>query len=158
MGWTVDVEFRRSKIHGMGAFARRPIAKGTKVWKFDKSMQVCGEAELSALPPELLAFALHGGYLHHPSGKFVWYQDGMQFVNHASGDASNIGITQWTPLRKDNCTALRDIAAGEELLEDYSFWSIASLSPDHWLLGLYRDFCPQHFNFLMGLEKLRDAA
>lgn len=158
MGWTVDVEFRPSTIHGMGAFARSRIAKGTKVWVFDPSMKVCGLPELAALTPDRLAFALHGGYLHHPSGRFVWYEDGMQFVNHASGAAANIGITEWTPLEEDNCTALRDIEPGEELLEDYAFWSIFSLDPNHWLRKLYRDFCPGHHAFLSSLEDARRAA
>lgn len=158
MGWTVNVEFRPSSIHGTGAFARERIAKGTKVWVFDPGMKVCGLPELAALTPERLAFALHGGYLHHPSGRFVWYEDGMQFVNHADAPLANIGITEWTPLEQDNCTALRDIEAGEELLEDYAFWSIFSLDSEHWLRRLYRDFCPGHHAFLMSLDAKRRAA
>lgn len=159
MGWNVDVEFRSSPLHGTGAFARCDIAAGTKVWQFDTSMNVGGLVELAALPPKMLAFALHGGYLHHPSGKFVWYADGMHLVNHASGAGANIGITEWTPLEEDNCTALRDIAAGEELLEDYAFWSVLSLDPEHWLPKLYRDFCPEHYAFLTQIsEAARRAA
>jgi SET domain-containing protein len=158
MGWNVDVEFRPSTIHGTGAFAKQKIKAGTKVWSFDKSMQVCDLPKLAALTPERLAFALHGGYLHHPSGKFIWYDDGMQFVNHAFGNDSNIGITEWTPLEEDNCTALRDIEAGEELLEDYSFWSITQLPREHWLCKLYADFCPHHYDFLMSLSRVRVAA
>jgi hypothetical protein len=158
MGWIVDVDFRKSPIHGMGAFARTRIPAGTKVWVFDHSMKVCGLPELAALTPEKLEFALHGGYLHHPSGRFVWYDDGMQFVNHADSPYANIGITEWTPLQEDNCTALRDIEPGEELLEDYSFWSIFSLDHEHWLRKLYRDFCPGHYAFLSSLEQRRRAA
>ncbi|CAN5602503.1 hypothetical protein BH23PSE1_BH23PSE1_09360 [soil metagenome] len=158
MGWNVAVDFKASPIHGSGAFAREAVAAGTKVWSFDDTMQVCGLADLATLEPQKLHFALHGGYLHHPSGKFVWYDDGMQFVNHAPGSQSNIGITEWTPLREDNCTALRDIAPGEELLEDYAFWSISELHPEHWLRKLYRDFCPGHYHFLMGLSRQRVAA
>lgn len=158
MGWNVEVEFRPSPLHGTGAFARTDIAAGTKVWTFDEEMQVCGLPELAALPPATLAFALHGGYLHYPSGKFVWYADGMHFVNHAPAGVANIGITEWTPLEEDNCTALRDIAAGEELLEDYSFWSVLSLDPDHWLPKLYRDFCPGHYAFLQSLARNRRVA
>lgn len=158
MGWTVTVDFRPSPIHGMGAFARERICAGTKVWVFDESMHVCRLPDLAALTPERLAFALHGGYFHHPSGRFVWYEDGMQYVNHAEGAAANIGITQWTPLAEDNCTALRDIEPGEELLEDYGFWSIFQLAPNHWLHGIYRDFCPKHYAFLADIEERRRAA
>jgi uncharacterized protein len=158
MGWIVDVDFRKSPIHGTGAFARTRIPAGTKVWVFDDSMKVCGLPELAALTPSELEFALHGGYLHHPSGRFVWYDDGMHFVNHADSPYANIGISEWTPLREDNCTAMRDIEPGEELLEDYSFWSIFSLNREHWLRKLYRDFCPSHYAFLSSLEERRRAA
>lgn len=155
MGWNVDVDFKPSALQGTGTFARTPIKAGTKVWSFDETMQVCGLTELAALPPETLKFALHGGYLHEPSDRFVWYADGMHLVNHGFGNDANIGITEWTSLEDDNCTALRDIAAGEELLEDYTFWSGKSLDLDHWLTKLYLDFHPAHFDFLREMEELR---
>lgn len=158
MGWEVKVAFRPSATHGMGVFAQEPIRAGTKVWVFDETMHVCGLPELAALTPDRLAFALHGGYLHHPSGRFVWYEDGMEYVNHAEGAGANIGITEWTPLEKDNCTALRDIAPGEELLEDYGFWSIFQLPEEHWLHGIYQDFCPHHYAFLASVGRRRRAA
>ncbi len=158
MGWNVDVEFKPSGTHGMGAFARQDVAAGTKVWTFDSGMKVGGRQELVALSREELHFALHGGYLHHPSGRFVWYDDGMQYVNHADFPHANIGITEWTALTDDNCTALRDIAAGEELLEDYQFWSVLTLGRDHWLTKLYQDFCPGHYDFLIEIQKRREAA
>jgi hypothetical protein len=79
-------------------------------------------------------------------------------VNHAPAGVANIGITEWTPLEEDNCTALRDIAAGEELTEDYAFWSVLSLDPEHWLPKLYRDFCPDHYAFLQSLSRQRKVA
>lgn len=158
MGWTVNVGFRRSRVHGTGAFALEPIRKGTKVWSVDPTMNFMGPAELGGLPRDELRFALHGGYLHLPSQKFVYYADGMEYVNHADGERANIGITEWTPLMEDNCTALRDIDAGEELLEDYTFWSILQLRQDHWLIDLYHDFCPDHFAFLAEIERRRQAA
>lgn len=158
MGWNVDVEFKPSGTHGMGAFARQDIAAGSKLWVFDSSMKVGEYQALAALPRDELRFALHGGYLHHPSGKFVWYKDGMEYVNHADSPRANIGISEWTPLHEDNCTALRDIAAGEELLEDYKFWSVLSLERDHWLRRLYTEFCPEHYDFLIEIEKRREAA
>lgn len=158
MGWRAKVTFGESRLHGTGVFAAEPIRKGTKVWVVARTMKICGPAQLGALPPEELQFALHGGYLHFPSQKFVYYDDGMEYVNHADGSAANIGITEWTPLLEDNCTALRDIAPGEELLEDYTFWSVLHLHRDHWLVDLYRDFCPEHYMFLASLEERRATA
>ena len=155
MTWLAKVEFRESFVHGMGAFAVEPIRKGTKVWAVDPTMKFVGPADLRRLPANELEFALHGGYLHLPSQTFVYYDDGMEYVNHAYGYVSNIGIREWTPLMEDNCTALRDIEAGEELLEDYSFWSILHLYRRHWLIDLYRDFCPEHYSFLLEIEQRR---
>lgn len=159
MTWNVDVQFKRSSIHGTGVYANQLIPAETKVWTFDKSMNVCECDDLSALSIEKLQFALHGGYFHQPSGKFIWYEDGMQYVNHADTPSANIGIREWTALQDDNCTALRDIAPGEELLEDYSFWSIFSLDQDHWLRLIYEEFCPGHYAFLQDLHfQTRKAA
>lgn len=160
MSWLTKVAFGESSIHGIGVFALEPIKRGTKVWTVDPSMKFMKRAELAALPADELRFALHGGYLHFPSQRFVYYDDGMEYVNHAEGRAANIGILEWTPLMEDNCTALRDIRAGEELLEDYTFWSTLQLQSDHWLVNLYRDFCPDHFAFLrnLGHSRLRKTA
>lgn len=155
MTWLANVEFRDSSVHGMGAFAREPIRKGTKVWTVDPTMKFVGPADLRKLPPEEIRFALHGGYLHQPSQTFVYYADGMEYVNHAARHAANIGILEWTPLMEDNCTALRDIEAGEELFEDYSFWSIMQVRKRHWLIDLYKDFCPEHYSFLLEIEQER---
>lgn len=155
MTWVAKVEFRKSSVHGMGVFALEPIRKGTKVWTVDPTMKFVGPADLRKLPPSEINFALHGGYLHQPSQTFVYYDDGMEYVNHAAGSLSNIGILEWTPLMEDNCTALRDIDVGDELLEDYSFWSIMQVRKRHWLIDLYRDCCPEHYSFLLSIEQGR---
>ena len=154
MGWNAKVDFKESRIHGRGVFAAEDITEGTKVWTIDDSMYVFNEAdELLRLPKNLLRDILYAGYLHHTSDKFVSYGDGMQWVNHAFGDSANIGLKKRTPLAEDNCTALRDIQAGEELLEDYTFWSVYQNEPGHWLPQIYAEYCPSHFRFLLSLEK-----
>lgn len=156
MGWLKKVTFKPSSIHGTGAFAGEFIERGEKVWCFDDSMHVCGPAELGGLDPETLEFALHGGYYHEPARKFVWYEDGMQYVNHADPPIANIGITEWTPLEQDHCKALRDIEPGEELLEDYEFWSVVNLPANHWLHHFYMDFCLSHYDFLAFIHSRRN--
>lgn len=158
MGWQVDVDFRSSSIHGIGVFARRPIPAGTRIWQVDDGMHVCTPQALAELDPAVLKFALHGGYLHKPAGKFLWYNDGMQFMNHQATPLANVGLGKWPPLAEDHCIALRDIAAGEELKEDYTFWSDEGFRQGHWLYELYRDFCPEHFAFLAEIELRREAA
>jgi SET domain-containing protein len=158
MGWIADVEFRKSPIHGMGIFAKTRIPAGARIWEFDDSMQASRLPDLAALSPEELEYALLAGYLHQPSGRFIWYKDGMQYMNHADSPHANIGLNEWLPLQEDHCIALRDIEAGEELMEDYSFWSVCSLDQEHWLPKLYRDFCYDHYSFLTSLERRRRAA
>ena len=159
MGWHVDVEFRNSPVHGTGVFARRPIAAGTKVWQFDPTMHVCDARTLGNLAPADLRYALLAGYLHVPTGQFLWYEDGMQFLNHAATPVANVGLWTWPPLiQDDHCVALRDIAAGEELSEDYTFCLDGGLAPDHWMRAHYLAHCPEHYAFLLGLREFEVAA
>lgn len=157
MGWKVDVKFKHSGIHGTGVFAAEDIPAGTRVWEFDTSMKLCDAEAMPRLSPETITFALWGGYLHKPSGMFLWYDDGMNFLNHGSGAAANVGLDYWPKLTQDHVVALRDIRAGEELREDYGFCLDGGLAPDHWLRPLYLEHCPVHYAFLLRLVLGEDA-
>lgn len=158
MGWKVDVDFKKSPIHGTGVFARRLIRAGTRIWEFDDGMIVSDSDALAKLGRKQIRYALHGGYLHKPSDRLLWYTDGMQYMNHATAPTANIGLGMWPPLAEDHTIALRDIEPGEELLEDYGFWADGGLSPDHWLYPFYRLYCPEHLEFLASLNPIREAA
>ena len=56
--------------------------------------------------------------------------------------AGEIGLGDLAAAPHDHTVALRDIAAGEELFEDYTFWSDGGLAPDHWLYGSTRRTAP----------------
>lgn len=140
----------------MGTFALEPIRKGTKVWIVDPTMKFLEPADLYSLPPNERRTVIYGGYPHLPSETFVYFKDGMEYVNHADPQAANIGVHEWPPLLEDNCTALRDIDAGEELLEDYAFWSVVQLRHNHWLVKLYRENCPAAYKFLLEIEGRRE--
>jgi hypothetical protein len=159
MSWEVPIEIARSPIHGTGVFAKTWIPKGTRVWKFDWSMQICSSPnDFELYDNEALDKALLGGFFHEPSGNFVWYRDGMDFVNHADTPFANIAAKGWTDLEEDANYATRDIEPGEELFEDYSFWNIFNLAPNHWLRRMYLQHCPQHYYFLQSLSEVRRAA
>ncbi|MEM0988044.1 MAG: SET domain-containing protein [Pseudomonadota bacterium] len=158
MTWEVPVEVTESPIHGMGVFAKEAIKAGTKVWSFDRSMYCCEPEELHLYDDENRRKALLGGYLHIPTEKFIWYEDGMQYVNHAEGMAANIGTPEWLPLDQDCCVATRDIQPGEEFFEDYGFWTIFNLPQNHWLRLMYLQDCPQHYFFMQSLADVRRAA
>jgi hypothetical protein len=142
----------------MGVFATQKIPAGTRIWEYDRSMRVFDSKSLSALAPRQIHRVLHGGYLHRPSDQLLWYTDGMEYMNHAPTPAANIGLGYWPSLREDHTIALRDIAPGEELFEDYGFWSDAGLHPSHWLHPFYLKFCPGHYTFLSSLTQLPAAA
>ncbi len=101
-----------SAIHGLGLFAAVPIVEGTIVWRYnvliDRTIWV-GEA--ATLPPVVRTFLER--YAYRRGDRLVLCGDDGRFVNHAD-----------TP----NCieafggcsVAARDIAADEEITEDYS--------------------------------------
>jgi SET domain-containing protein len=158
LSWLVDVEFRESAVHGMGVYARKPIAAGTRLWRVDAATRISGREALAGLSLDRLAYALHGGYYHRGADALVWYEDGMQYMNHAPGALANAGLTFWPPVEDDHTVALRDIAAGEELFEDYGFWADSGVARGHWLEPFYRAACPGHLAFLRGLEREPVAA
>lgn len=156
MSWKVDVKVANSTVSGLGVFAAEAIKAGSIVWSVDRSMHFDRFADLLKLPAKTLSYALYAGYYHMPSGRFVWYEDGSQYINHA--DRPNIGIQQWTKLEDDHCMALRDIKEGEELFEDYRFWSVFNLYDDHWVRALSELYSPGHYEFLKSITLERDAA
>lgn len=157
MGWNVKVAFGYSAVHGTGVFAAERIPAGTRVWQFDHSMHVCTPRALARLDGDTIARALWAGYLHKPSGQFLWYSDGMQFMNHGDGGAANVGLRYWPSLEDDHVLALRDIEAGEELREDYRMCLEGGLGLTHWMRPLYLAHCPGHYNFLLGLFRADEA-
>lgn len=151
MAWNVDVAFRDSELHGMGVFAKEAIPRGTKIWNYDETMHLETKKSMGRLDGKVISYALKAGYLHEPSGKFLWYTDGMQYMNHASGRQANVGLHYWPDLEDDHIIALRDIAPGEELREDYAGCLTGGLGPQHWLKPLYLAFGRDHYEFLLGL-------
>jgi hypothetical protein len=158
LGWNVNVEVKCSAVHGSGVFAAERIPAGTKVWQFDASMHVCTPAALAGMEPSTIAEALCAGYVHEPSGLFLWYRDGMEYMNHGDGPIANVGLYYWPKLPDDHIVALRDIEPGEELREDYRNCLRAGLAPDHWLAPFYRVYSPGHYRFLLGLFELEEQS
>jgi len=101
-----------SPIHGRGLFAREPIAKGEVVaitggYVFD--LVALGEVETRVGPAEIpVAEGLFIGPIAESER-----EGGMIFTNHSCDP--NIGIEGQIVF-----TALRDIAAGEELTHDWA--------------------------------------
>lgn len=102
-----------SGIHGMGLFAGEPIAKGAVVWGFDPPVdQRFKPEQLRDMSGEMKLFLSR--YAYSDRGTLVLCGDHARFMNHSpEANCGNDSTRQYT-------LALRDIAQGEELTDNYS--------------------------------------
>ncbi len=111
----IATELRPSSIHGLGVFARQPVAAGEIISRFRPPWDVQFTTELvSTLSPTEQAYLRHFAYRSPFSGLYILTGDNDRFMNH--GADPNVGMN---PDGSLTCIALRAIAAGEELLCDY---------------------------------------
>lgn len=113
----VPVRVDRSSIHGLGAFAVHPIARGTAVWRFTPGFDLELDPEaLDALPEHARDTLLHYGYIDPRLGRFILCCDDARFLNHS--DAPNL-VSDFATDEHGVDRAARDIEPGEELTVDY---------------------------------------
>ena len=102
-----------SSVHGVGLFAAEPIPKATVIWRFDERIdRRFTKKEREDLPELTRTFLARFSYPETP-GSDVYLLDGdhARFMNHS--DVPNTDC-------ETDTIALRDIAAGEELLCNYN--------------------------------------
>ena len=103
----------RSNIHGMGVFTAEPLKAGTQIWIFDPLIdQEITPAQLAMLPDAARKLALARSFTTD-DGKTILSRDNGVFLNHAEGPNTSGGAKE--------SVAVRDIAVGEELTEDYRY-------------------------------------
>ena len=118
-------ELKDSPIAGLGLFATAPIARGALLWKYDAtSVREYDEAAFKAriaplAPEEALELCEH---VFGWEGKVCEILDDGKFWDHAKGDRQNTGNHPDGDAHGDGLSsyALRDIAVGEELTDDYA--------------------------------------
>lgn len=111
----VDTYVAPSQIEGVGVFAAEPIPAGTLVWRlepdFDRLIPV---EQYEAAEPRMRAFLDRYAYPSPDRPGFIVYEvDNGRFMNHSqtpNTDFSDAG----------GATAIRDIAAGEEITCNYA--------------------------------------
>ncbi len=104
-----------SPLHGLGVFAKKPIAKGQMVSRFLPPFDLHFAPEmLACVNAQERSYLKNYAYLSRFDGVYILPGDNDRFMNHS--ETPNVGMN---PDGSCNCLALRDIAAGEELLCDY---------------------------------------
>jgi uncharacterized protein len=107
-----DTELRPAgEAIGLGVFATRPIPRGTIVWVLDELDQRFQPERMRALPAVYTQLLDRYGYLN-ARGEWVLCWDLARWVNHACD--ANVLSSGW-----EVDIAIRDIAAGEEITNDY---------------------------------------
>jgi SET domain-containing protein len=130
----VEYDLRESKIAGLGLFAKARIPKGTLLWKYsEKSVREFSNAEevratLKTRTHDEVIFFLEHAYCW--DDKVNEILDDGRYWNHSK--SPNTGSL---PEDEDSSFALRDIEAGEELLDDYS---------KHDMFDWYEAICKEH--------------
>ena len=101
-----------SKIAGNGLFAKEEIKRGAVVYKrHEHSYKIIPHDDAEKLPDEVQKFLRHRATLRE-GGWYISWDDG-QFINHS--DNPNLIYDH-----NGNVVAARDIAAGDELTENYT--------------------------------------
>ncbi len=114
---TPPIVVRRSRIQGRGVFATRDIAKGDRIVEYTGARMTHDEADAQC--PDDEASERHHTFLFAVDDEIVI--DGGQggndsrFINHSCEPNCEVEIVR----RRVFVVALRDIAAGEEILYDY---------------------------------------
>ena len=103
---------------GVGVFATKDLPRGTLVWARDALDQVVTEGQRRAYPAagrELLQRYVY----RDDSGALILCWDNARFMNHACEPKSLV-----TPFGFS--IIVRDVAAGEEITEDYATYHLAA--------------------------------
>lgn len=124
-GWRGElVEVRPSPLHGLGVFAVTDIAAGTRWWSthLDETIRISRsqfaalvESASSPASDALMAGIQEYSIYLKAHEVMVLIPNNGRYVNHSSSPNSMAGV-DGTLLYS---VALRDIAAGEEITEDY---------------------------------------
>ena len=110
-----EVRFINSQI-GNGIFATHPIPKGTVVWVQDRFDRQFTEDEVRALEP-VYQEILEKYCFRNNQGHWIFCWDNTRFINHSFRPTCIA-----TPYQFE--IAVVDIAAGQEITNDYGFFNI----------------------------------
>jgi len=118
----IKTKLEISKIHGIGLFADEFVPMGKKVWEYTNWFDISlTKDQINKLSEAAKEQFLNYAYLSKETKKYVLCSDDARFFNH--DDKPNVSCV--VPIGADfedalECFALRDIAKGEELTNNYA--------------------------------------
>ena len=111
----VNTSVGPSAIQGVGLFAAEPIHSGTVIARWDPSfLWSCTEEQLQFFPGITRTFIEKYGW--RAFGRWQLSVDNSRFLNHSADPNTSVTASADCPFVM---TAIRDIALGEEITEDY---------------------------------------
>lgn len=111
--WFADgLEIRPSIIHGQGLYATRPFRRGSDIFRLGGCLFHISERRTAVVMASTTTPLSEQVLLAEPA---LGSKDYSDYLNHACGP--NIGFRDAISI-----FAIKDIAAGEELVIDYAFW------------------------------------
>ena len=110
---------------GWGVFAIRPIPRGTIIWALDPLDQKFLPEQVAALPPGSQAMIDKYSYIDGRGRHILCWDHGRYFNHSCAANCLSLGY--------DFELAVRDIAVGEELTDDYG--TLNPLTPFSCLCG-----------------------
>jgi SET domain-containing protein len=154
-------EIKYSPISGRGIFAAEDIPKGAIWWTFNDNGKSVPCMNSSNLPNQVLRKEevrdfVHGKTheelvsildysMYYPGGDIiVVLRDGAGVVNHSFEPNSQIVYNEENSAEKLCSMALRDIKAGEEIVENYGNYLKHS---NNWSEDLFKKYVPSRLEF-----------
>lgn len=108
-----------SSLHGLGIFALENISAGTRIWDFTPGFDLrWTHEEILAFPASTRPFFRQYTWKSKKSGLYCFASDDGRFFNHS--DSPNCLSEHPEDQPESVVVAIRDIAAGEELTDNYA--------------------------------------
>jgi hypothetical protein len=121
--YNIKTKIAISDIDGVGVFAIRDINNGDEVfpiWKYDSGIYIIPNNRLNDIPSEVLQL-LDMYFINEECGyKVIRLFNGFNFLFHGFSFCNSAYETKYTQNISNDGIALRDIKAGEEILEWYT--------------------------------------
>lgn len=115
----VKTKVKESSVHGLGLFAEEFISKGTEIWRFTPGFDIKFTREqILAFPESLQIYIYKYSWRSKKSKLYCFSSDDGKFFNHSENP--NV-LSEYRDNEEEVVTvAIKDIQAGEELLDNYN--------------------------------------